>query len=131
MGGLSRKRMKPRIVKKQKLKNVKRIHSTKLEPYLRKFWEEGKSLQENYERLGLQLRQNPSLKHSMEGKVLRKMALKKSRNPEKAEDVEWANIEDLKQGDNVANAGDDDDDSDVSDASDDLRGVEEGLSRMN
>jgi len=38
MGGLSRKRLKPRIVKSKKLKNVKRVNSMKLPGHLQKFW---------------------------------------------------------------------------------------------
>ena len=103
MGGLSRKRLKPRIVKKQKLKSVKRIHNTKIEPYLRKFWTEGKSLQENYDRLGLCLRQNPSMKHSQQGKQLRQKILEKAKNEEpevaeeKAEEVEWMDLSAAKE----------------------------------
>ena len=76
MGGLSRKRLKPRIVKKSKPKNVKRINQMKLPENIRKFWQQGSSLRDNFDSMGIILRQNPNMKHSAEGKLLRKVLIK-------------------------------------------------------
>ena len=44
MGGLSRKRTQPRIVRKVKPKNVKRINAQRIDPMLRKHWDQKKTL---------------------------------------------------------------------------------------
>ena len=76
--------------------------------------------------MGLILRQNPNIKHTSEGKILRKIAIKQNSDiePTKKEDVQWVNAGDLKalrdaqkesekkSGKNEEMEEDDDDDDD-------------------
>ena len=71
MGGLSRKRTIPRIVKKRKPKSNKNINANRLDPLIREQWDQSKTLKQNFSDLGLALNLKPSMKHSMEGKALR------------------------------------------------------------
>ena len=128
MGGLSRKRKQPRIVKKVKQKSAKRIHVNRLDPYVRAHWVEGKSLKENFASLGLALNQNPDLKHTEEGRAYRDSFGKKKPRVQKEEDIEWVDLDHIKkmQGggsdgaeghyapkqENEAEDSDEDDDSD-------------------
>lgn len=70
MGLLSKKRRVPRIVKKVKTHLGRRQVSIKqVDPRLRKHWDQHKSVQENFEQIGLKVITNPSLKASREGKA--------------------------------------------------------------
>ena len=64
MGGLSRKRLQPRIVKKKKPKGQKQISITRVDPLIRDSWDQKKTLTENYESIGLKLKLKPNLRHS-------------------------------------------------------------------
>lgn len=68
MGGLSRKRTIPRIVKK--VKHRKSNSATFLPDAYRAKWDQKKSLAENFDKLGLILNLKPNLRHSKEGKEI-------------------------------------------------------------
>ena len=72
MGGLSRTRLKPRIVRKLKRKNTRNVSVTNLEERYRLNWTQKKTLTENFKDLGLRLSVNPNMKHSIEGQAIRK-----------------------------------------------------------
>ena len=48
MGGLSKKRMKTRIVRKSKKLNGKKLLARRLDPQLRKHWDEKKTTKQNF-----------------------------------------------------------------------------------
>ena len=58
MGILSKRRHRGRIVKKRKVKGQKKINVKLLDPSLRKYWDEKKSLTENFEIIGLKMEVN-------------------------------------------------------------------------
>jgi len=128
MGGLSRKRKQPRIVRKVKPKSGKRIHVNRLDPYVRAHWVEGKSLKENFASLGLALQQNPDLKHTEAGRAYRDSFGKKKPRVQKEEDVEWVDLDQLKkmqgggadgaEGHYAPKQGNEEEDSDEDDDSD-------------
>ena len=66
MGGLSRKRTIPRIVKK--VRRVQSNSATHLPISYRNKWDQKKSISENFAKLGLKLNLKPNLRHSKEGK---------------------------------------------------------------
>ena len=110
MGGLSKKRMKTRIVRKSKVKNRKIILARRLDPQLAKHWDEKKTRSQNFEALGLQSRLAPSLKHSKVGRQLvkeehhRRMAYMErmqaaAEGAEQGDDGDEAGEEELQEGD--------------------------------
>ena len=66
MGGLSRRRLQPRIVKK--VRRVKSNSVTHMPVEYRKNWDQKKSISENFVKLGLRLNLKPNLRHSKEGR---------------------------------------------------------------
>lgn len=77
MGLLNKKRKVARIVKKVKSgSGRKQLNIKMLDPRIRKHWDTKKSVHENFEKIGLKLDLNPSLRSSKEGKSTVKDALK-------------------------------------------------------
>ena len=68
MGGLSRRRLIPRIVKK--VRRVQSNSSTHLPDAYRKNWDQKRSINENFTTLGLRLNLKPNLRHSKEGREI-------------------------------------------------------------
>ena len=75
MGGLSRKRTLPRIVKKTRKGNQKGKGTARdIAPQFRDKWDPKKTLKQKYEDLGLTLDLKPNLRHSAAGAALRESA---------------------------------------------------------
>ncbi|CDW86839.1 UNKNOWN [Stylonychia lemnae] len=70
MGLLSRRRKQPRIVKKKKVNGPKKISLNQLDPNIRRHWDKKKSVQENFQHMGLTYNLNPNLKYTDDGKKL-------------------------------------------------------------
>ncbi len=69
MGLLSRRRKVPRIVKKVKGRTGRKHISVKqLDPRIRKYWDQSRSVSENFTHIGLKFDINPSLKGTKEGR---------------------------------------------------------------
>lgn len=63
MGGLSRKRKQPRIVKKVRKATVgKKFNFNQLDENLKKHWDHEKNASTNFQNLGLKLNVKPSLR---------------------------------------------------------------------
>ena len=68
MGGLSRKRKIPRVVKKSRNpKQKKGINVFSLPEGMRRHWDKNLSVRENFEHMGLQLDLQPRLVQTKEG----------------------------------------------------------------
>ena len=71
MGLMSKKRAQPRIVKKRKRMDKKR--EKKIAPPEiadREIWQQGKTVNQNFEEMGIVLNTKPSMRQSTEGKAL-------------------------------------------------------------
>ena len=72
MGGLSRKRLQPRIVRKLKPKSAKQINVERIrDDNIRAGWEMKKTVKQNFANLGLCYKPNPSMRHSEKGQNIR------------------------------------------------------------
>ena len=72
MGGLSRKRMQPRIVRKVKPKSAKQINVQRFQDKsVREKWDQKKTVKQNFANLGLSYKVNPSMRHSETGQKIR------------------------------------------------------------
>ena len=70
MGGLSRKRLQPRIVAKRnktQRKDQKKLNVSQVPHMFKDKWDPNATLTQNYKTLGLQLNVAPNMKHSKDG----------------------------------------------------------------
>lgn len=110
MGGLSRKRKIPRIVKKSKKPSQKKgINQAHLPEGIRKHWQASLSVKENFKALGLALNLQPRMLQSKEGSKITDVATKTihqgyyREHPviQESEDVEFGNEKAVKKGEQV------------------------------